>query len=60
MGQIYHQTEIVWSVHDTETDEENRILGASVDSFSIFVSPPSFVVSHCLVDIWGVSYPHML
>ena len=31
-----------------------------LDTFSFYVSPPHFVVSKFMADIWGVSYPRVL
>ncbi len=41
---------------DLLAKEGNKLL----DSFSIYVFPPHFVVSQLLVDIWGISYPRLL
>ena len=29
-------------------------------SFSLFDSPPSFVLSQYMADIWGIQYPRMM
>ncbi len=42
------------------TDLLSKARNFSSNVFSEFVSPPHFVVSQLLADIWGVSYPRLL
>ena len=42
------------------TDLLSKVRNFSSDVFSEFVSPPYFVVSQLLADIWGVLYRRLL